>query len=78
MLTHLLDAAENLALRTPVLERLQRDVLIASIGPVMTEALARYGLAPDFAPKHPKLAICIRQLADEAPALVRTKRMRPR
>jgi uroporphyrinogen-III synthase len=77
-LTHLLEVADRLALRESILERFASDVVIASIGPVMTDALTRHGLAPDFAPKHPKLAICIRQLADEAPALVRKKRLQKR
>ena len=73
-LTHLAETAEGIGVRDALLERLRRDVVIASIGPVMTDALARYELAPDFEPKHPKLAICIRQLADEAPRLVASKR----
>lgn len=75
-LTHLSDAAERVGLRDALLERLRRDVVVASIGPVMTEALARFGLTPDFEPKHPKLGICIRQLADEAQGLVAAKRGR--
>jgi hypothetical protein len=40
----------------------------------MTDALIREGLRPDFAPKHPKLGVCIRQFAEQAPELVSTKR----
>ncbi len=77
-LTHVLEAADGLGLRDALLERLKSDVLIASIGPVMTDALARFGLKPDFEPRHPKLAICVRQLADEAAALIAAKRGRVR
>lgn len=73
-LTHVADVAERMGVRDALLDRLRRDVVIASIGPVMTDALTRFELAPDFEPKHPKLAICIRQLADEAPRLVAAKR----
>ena len=73
-LAHLLETAERLGLRERVVERLRRDVVTASIGPVMTEALEREGLRPDFTPKHPKLAICIRQLAEQASELVARKR----
>ena len=45
-------------------------MITASIGPVMTAALVDHGIQPDFIPKHPKLAICIRQLSTEAPRLV--------
>ena len=77
-LTHLLEAAERVGIAGAVLERLRQDVVVASIGPVMTEALDRHNLKPDFEPKHPKLAICIRQLADEAAALISAKRARAR
>ena len=73
-LVHLLDAAAEVGLRDLVLERLRRDVVTASIGPIMTDAMARFELQPDFEPKHPKLAICVRQLAQTAPELVARKR----
>lgn len=73
-LEHLLEVAERRGIREHVLRSLADHVAVCSIGPVMNDALARYGLEPDFVPKHPKLAICIRQLADEAPALLRRLR----
>ncbi|MBI1357480.1 MAG: uroporphyrinogen-III synthase [Acidobacteria bacterium] len=73
-LVHLLETAERLEIKDQVLERLRRDLVIASIGPVMNDALAREDLQPDFVPKHPKLAICIRQLAEQSQALVSGKR----
>jgi uroporphyrinogen-III synthase len=57
-----------------VLAALQQDIVVASIGPVMTDALVREGLRPDFEPKHPKLGICIRQLAEQSRELVSAKR----
>jgi uroporphyrinogen-III synthase len=73
-LTHLLQIAARHGLRDKLLRMLRERLVIASIGPVMTDALVREGLSPDFTPKHPKLAICIRQLAHEAPSLVLSKR----
>lgn len=73
-MVHLLEVGERLGLRDQLLRRLREEIVIASIGPVMTDALAREGLDPDFTPKHPKLAICIRQLAEQAQALVARKR----
>jgi len=70
-LTHLLKTARELDLEKALREELGERVVKASIGPVMTEALRREGFEPDFIPKHPKLAICLRQLAEEAPELVR-------
>jgi uroporphyrinogen-III synthase len=73
-LTHLLRIAERAALQDAVLATLRSDVVIVSIGPVMTDALVREGLRPDFEPKHPKLGICIRQLAEQSRQLVAAKR----
>ena len=70
-LTHLLQTAAGLGLEVALRKRLQERIVIASIGPVMTEALAREGLVPDFTPEHPKLAICIRQLSRVAPRLLK-------
>jgi uroporphyrinogen-III synthase len=73
-LSNLLRVAENASLREGVLAALQQDIVVASIGPVMTDALVREGLRPDFEPKHPKLGICIRQLAEQSRELVSAKR----
>jgi uroporphyrinogen-III synthase len=73
-LTHLLRIAERANVRETALSAFQQDIVIVSIGPVMTDALIREGLRPDFAPKHPKLGVCIRQFAEQAPDLVLAKR----
>lgn len=73
-LVHLLEVSDKWGLRDHILRMLARDVVVCSIGPVMNEALAQHGLQPDFVPKHPKLAICIRQLAENARALLERKR----
>ena len=56
---------------------MRRRAVVASIGPVMTDALVKTGLTPDFEPKHPKLAPCIRELAERVSALVAAKRPGP-
>jgi uroporphyrinogen-III synthase len=73
-LTHLLVIGDRLGLREKLISVLRDHALVASIGPVMTDGLAKIGLTPDFEPKHPKLAPCIRELAERAPALVAGKR----
>lgn len=73
-LTHLLIIGDRLGLRDRIIAILRDRTVVASIGPVMTDALAKAGLTPDFEPKHPKLAPCIRELAERAPALVAAKR----
>jgi uroporphyrinogen-III synthase len=72
--TNLLRVAERAAMRDAMLVALQRDVVIVSIGPVMTDTLIREGLRPDFEPKHPKLGPCVRQFAEQASELVSAKR----
>lgn len=49
-------------------------MVIASVGPVCTEALAHYGLRADIEPEHPKMGHLIAAVAAEAPALVDAKR----
>jgi uroporphyrinogen-III synthase len=73
-LAHLLRIAERTAMREAVLGALRQDIVIVSIGPVMTDGLIREGLRPDFAPKHPKLGVCIRQFSERAQELVSAKR----
>jgi uroporphyrinogen-III synthase len=48
--------------------------LIVSIGPVCSEALARFGLKPDFEPAHPKMGFMIGELAQRGRDLLEAKR----
>jgi uroporphyrinogen-III synthase len=48
--------------------------VIASVGPVCTEALAHYGLKADIEPTHSKMGHLIAAVASEAPALLDAKR----
>jgi uroporphyrinogen-III synthase len=72
--TNLLRIAERATMREPALLALQQDIVIVSIGPVMSDTLIREGVRPDFVPKHPKLGPCIRQFAEQASQLVAVKR----
>jgi uroporphyrinogen-III synthase len=54
-------------------ESLARTLLV-SIGPVCSEALARFALKPDFEPEHPKMGFMIGELAASAQKLLNTKR----
>jgi uroporphyrinogen-III synthase len=65
-------AAEE-QLDAAVRERLRRGVL-ASIGPVCTEALRAEGLAPDLEPEHPKMGHLVKAAAERAAAILHTKR----
>src|SRR6266404_1761909 len=48
--------------------------LIVSIGPVCSEALARFGLKSDFEPAHPKMGFMIGELAQRGRELLEAKR----
>jgi len=50
------------------------QVLIASIGPVCSEALREYALAPDLEPEHPKMGQLVGDVARRARAMLRGKR----
>ena len=56
------------------LPRAFERVLIVSIGPVCSEALARFGLKADFEPEHPKMGFMIGELAASARRLLDAKR----
>jgi uroporphyrinogen-III synthase len=72
--TNLLRVAERAAMGDAMLSSLQRDVVLVSIGPVMSDTLIREGIRPDFEPRHPKLAPCIREFSERASSLVAAKR----
>lgn len=69
-----LKVACSMKMEDVVCEKLRDDIITTSIGPIITDAIIERGITPDFVPKHPKLAIRIRQLATAAPGLVATKR----
>jgi uroporphyrinogen-III synthase len=72
-LTHLLRVADELGQVEPLLRGLSR-VVIASVGPLTSEALVAAGLPPDIEPEHPKLGHLMVALAALAPQKVAEKR----
>ncbi len=72
-LTHLLEIATNLGLADAVFDALKRDLVIASVGPIMNAALEERGLAADIVPDHPKMASLVRATAEEARAAIARK-----
>jgi len=58
-LTHLLDAAGERA--DSVLAALREDLVVGSVGPVMTAALADYGITPQVVPSQPKMQMLVRE-----------------
>lgn len=72
-LTHLLQIAEERGMTARLRDGLSR-VVIASVGPLMTETLVRAGLPPDIEPEHPKLGHLMVALAAQARAKLAEKR----
>ena len=71
-LTHLLEVAGRQA--AEVCRALAGDIAVASVGPVMDAALADAGLAPDIVPAHPKMPVLVRAAAEQAAAVLASKR----
>ncbi len=73
-LTHLLEVAEQMGSAGEVRRALAEDIAIASVGPVMSAALADCGLTPDIVPAHPKMAALVRTAAGTAASVLARKR----
>lgn len=56
------------------LRRAFKDMAIASIGPVCTEALEQFGLKPDIEPAHPKMGSLVTEVAAVASGVLAGKR----
>lgn len=68
------EVASRLGLVQPLRDAFAGAVLVASIGPVTNEALARYGVHSDLSPEQPKLGALVDCLARAAPRLQLEKR----
>jgi len=53
-----------------------RCTVIASIGPIASQALESCGLATDLVPRHPKMGQLVFEAAQKAMALLQQKRRR--
>jgi len=76
-LIHLLETAAGMGLAAQVRQALAADLVIGSVGPVMTEALLDHGFTPDLVPSHPKMAALVREAAESAASLLERKRRVP-
>jgi len=65
--------ADELDLANALVER-ARLMLVASIGPVCSEALLRHGLPVDLEPEHPKMGHLVVAVAQRGRALLSAKR----
>ncbi len=74
---HLLRIASETGIEADVLAAL-RTMVIASIGPTTSEALAEAGVRADFEPSHPKMGYLVQETAQRAADILRAKRTAPR
>jgi uroporphyrinogen-III synthase len=73
---NLLEVAAEIGLAPAVRRALNNDIVVASMGPITSEALNRSGIAADITPGHPKLGHLVLAVARRAPALLGDKRDR--
>jgi uroporphyrinogen-III synthase len=70
---HLLEVAAALGLSEAAARGLRKAV-VASIGPTTSEELRERGAVPDMEASHPKMGFLVREAAERAGDLLRTKR----
>lgn len=71
---HVLTVAHELGMAPAVRRALSNDIVVASVGPITSEALERYGITTDIIPGHPKLGHLILAIARRARTLLLEKR----
>jgi uroporphyrinogen-III synthase len=72
---HLLQVAAEMGMRDQVLRALGK-MLVASIGPVTSEALGQHGVGVDLEPTHPKMGFFVKETAEQSGAVLGAKRSR--
>ena len=72
---HLLQVAQSIGLEPQVREGLA-SVAVASIGPTTSEELREQGIPIDIEASHPKMGFLVREAAEHAADVLRTKRSR--
>ena len=73
-IVHLLQVAEETGLRTQVRDGLA-SMAVASIGPTTSAELREQGIAIDIEASHPKMGFLVRETAERAADVLRTKRL---
>jgi uroporphyrinogen-III synthase len=71
-LQHLLEIAERMKLRDEAIAAL-RQTLVASIGPVTSVELRRYGVPVALEPSHPKMGFLVKEAAERWEEMLRQK-----
>jgi uroporphyrinogen-III synthase len=72
---HLFRLAAEEGHREALRDALSQQMVVASIGPITTEALALEGITADVTPEHPKMGHLVSALAQQAEAVLLRKRV---
>ncbi len=73
---HLFRFADEMGQHREVADGLRRAV-VASIGPITSETLREYGIAPDLEPSHPKMGLLVKETAERSAELLQHKKRSP-
>jgi uroporphyrinogen-III synthase len=73
---HAVEIASQMGLGEKFSQALQRTV-VASIGPIATEALRQHGVRVDFEPSHPKMGFLVKEIAEKSAELRRMQTSEP-
>jgi uroporphyrinogen-III synthase len=69
---HLFRLADEIGQHQQIVDGLHRAV-VGSIGPVTSETLREYGIAPDLEPSHPKMGYLVRETSERSAELLQRK-----
>jgi uroporphyrinogen-III synthase len=64
---HLFLVASRMGCEHQLAMALQKNIVVASVGPTCTAILQQYGVAPHVVPEHPKMGHLVKALADSFP-----------
>jgi uroporphyrinogen-III synthase len=73
-LEHLMQVAHDEQRQNALLSALGKEVLVASIGPVTSDALRERGIGVDLEPVHPKMGHLVKELSEKAQSALEAKR----
>jgi uroporphyrinogen-III synthase len=73
-LDHLIQIAAQMGRESALRDALRERVLVVSIGPMTSEALAEQGLRADLEPAHPKMGHMVKALAEDGLRALERKR----
>jgi uroporphyrinogen-III synthase len=69
-----MEIAANLGFADKLYQVMKSQVVVASVGPIMTAALREHGIEPDIEPDYPKMAALVRAAAEQSRAALLRKR----